>query len=222
MTCSGRYAEAWQFAAFWCASNLLQGLHAGAGPGDAALSDTYTDFISRGVKANVGMVLYNTTQGTSGVVTAVTTHTLTAVGVTWDNADAYRIATLTGEEIATTNHYLDIASGNIHAALGSVGGCDCTLADWATGTEGMLTKINIIETAAFHTCPCMRPLITDDMRRTYLEESNRQLSMIRTGEIELCAGYTGSKYPAFGAIEQAFNVFSAEQIIINREKRNRG
>jgi len=222
MTCAGRYAQAWQFAAFWCASNLLEGTHAGAGPVDAALDDTFANFVNRGVKANEGMVLYNTTQGTNGVVTAVTQTTITATGVTWANADAYRIATLAAEEIATINHYLDITSGNIHAARGAVGACDCTLASWATGDEGLLTKINIIETGAFHTCPCQRPLITDEVRRTYLEWSDNQLSMIRSGKIEVCDGYTGSEYPAFGTIEQGLTVFNKEQIIINREKRRRG
>ena len=220
MTCSGRYAEAWQFAAFWCASNLLQGTHSG-GIGDASLNDPYANFQDRGVQANVGMVLYNTTQSTGGVVTAVTATTITATGVTWDDGDAYRIATLDAEEIATIEHYLNVTSGNIHAALASVGGCDCTLADWATGDNGFLTKINIIETGAFHVCPCVRPLITDEVRQNYLQWSSDQLQRIRSNEIELCAGYTGSQYPAWGAIEQGLTVFNEQQIIINREKRRR-
>ena len=83
-------------------------------------------------------------------------------------------------------------------------------------------KINIIEAGAFHVCPCVRPTITDEVRRTYLEWSDAQLRMIRTQEIELCEGYTGADFPAWGTVEQSLTVFNTERIIINREKRRRG
>ncbi|MBU2685675.1 MAG: hypothetical protein KKF27_20730, partial [Gammaproteobacteria bacterium] len=66
MTCSGRYAEAWQYTAFWCVGSLAIGIHGGAGPADAALSDVLANFPNYGIEAGKGMVLYNTTAGTNG------------------------------------------------------------------------------------------------------------------------------------------------------------
>ncbi|MFA5323888.1 MAG: hypothetical protein WC373_14550, partial [Smithella sp.] len=46
---------------------------------------------------------------------------------------------------------LDIAASDIHAALASVGACDCTLATWATN---YLIKLNVIDAAVIQQCPC--------------------------------------------------------------------
>lgn len=87
MPCSGRYAEAWQYAAFWCEGSIALGAHDGVGPADAALSDAAVQFIQMGARPNVGMILYNLIAGTQGLVTGVTEHTLTATGVTWAAGD---------------------------------------------------------------------------------------------------------------------------------------
>jgi hypothetical protein len=181
MTCSGRYAEAWQYAAFFCVGSLLKGEHGGAGPGDAALSDAGVNFLNAGVKPNVGMVLYNLTAGTDGPVTAATEHTLTATGVTWDPLDVYRIVMITAAQRSTIEHYLDVTAGDIHAARAASGGCDCTLAGWA---HEHLEKLNIIEAGIFHECPCGDPKITDEQRRLYQEFITDQLAQIRDGRIE--------------------------------------
>ena len=41
-----------------------------------------------------------------------------------------------------------------------------------------------------------------------------------TGEIELCAGYTGANYPAFGAAEQSLTEWSTVAIIQNEMLRD--
>ena len=217
MACTGRYAEAWEFAAFWCVGSKVVGVDNGGGAAVAALTDTTANFIEDGIRANVGMVLYNTTTGLSGQVTAVTTSTLTATGVTWTDGDAYRIVPIDGDEISTIEVYLDIAAGDIHAAMYQSGMCDCSLASWATG---LLSKLNIIEAAAFYQCPCAKPNISDEMRGRYLDWCSTQLEAIRTSHLELCAGATGADFPAIGWAEVGWTPFATAQIITNYEDRN--
>lgn len=217
MTCSGAYSSAWAYAAFFCVGSLLKGEHGAAGPGDAALTDAGVNFLNAGVKPNVGMVLYNLTDGTEGPVTAATEHTLTATGVTWDLADVYRIVMITAAQRSTIEHYLDVTAGDIHAARAASGGCDCTLAGWA---HEHLEKLNIIEAGIFHECPCGDPKITDEQRRLYQEFITDQLAQIRDGRIELCEGETGSEYPAVGWAEQTVTEFNQALIIINAGQRN--
>ncbi len=68
-------------------TGLVEGSH-GGGDAAAALSDTSgkVDFT---LTSCVGRLLENTTQDTSGAVTAETATTLTATGVTWDTDDEY-------------------------------------------------------------------------------------------------------------------------------------
>lgn len=213
MACSGRYAEAWQFAAFWCVSGILKGVdNSGLVFPQASLTDTQIDFVRLGVHANVGMVCYNLTRSTSGPVTAVTANTLTVSGVTWGTGDQYRIALLEGTEIATIELYLDIAASDIHAAMAASGACDCTLASWA---EAYLQKLNVIDAAIYHQCPCGKPDVSDEMRRAHLEWMNVQLDNIRTGKVELCTGETGSEFPAIAWAEQSSTEFAAAQIVYN-------
>ena len=89
MPCTDKYAAAWHFASFFCVGSVRTGTDDSGGSANAALSDSTADFDD--IQAGVGMVLYNTTQGTNGPVTARTPTTLTATGVTWDDGDAYRI-----------------------------------------------------------------------------------------------------------------------------------
>ena len=212
MACSGRYSTADSFAAFWCIGNLINGLDDSGGAGNAFLTDSVMDFISSGVKANQGMVLYNTTQATQGPVTAVTNTMLTATGVTWDNGDAYQITMITAAERSTIEHYLNIAASDIHAAMAASGACDCTLASWATG---LLEKLNIIDAAAYYTCSCGAPSMSDERKASLLDWMSQQLLMIRRGEIELCHGATGSDFPAIGWAEQSLTDFATAQIIVN-------
>ena len=216
MACTGRYSEVYQFAGFWCLSSVVTSIDNSGGLANAFLTDTTKDFPNLGIHANVGMVLYNLTDNISGPVTAVTTTTLTATGVTWDNGDSYRIVALDGAEIATVELYLDIAASDMHAALAASGACDCVLADWALG---FLQKLNIIDAAAYYQCPCARPVLSDEMKGRYLDWSSTQLDLIRTGQLELCQGATGSDFPSVGWAEQGLTEFSVAEIIINYAER---
>ena len=216
MACDARYAQSWEFASFFCLSSTLKGVDDGGGAGLAFLTDTTMTFLDLGVQASIGMVLYNLTTGLNGNVTAATDTTITASGVTWSNGDSYRITLLSGLEIATIENYLDIAAGDLHAAMAASDQCACALASWA---DNFLKKLNIIDAASYYVCPCAQPAITDTQRQAWLDWMNTQLVSIRKGEIELCSGETGADYPAFGSIEQGLTEFNEAQIIYNRYAR---
>ena len=216
MACTGRYAEAWQFAAFWCDTQLLIGAHEGAGPADVALQDTTVNFINAGALEGVGQLLYNTTASTSGVITAVTATTLTATGVTWDAADAYRAAFLSASERVQLEHYLNISAGDIYAALGSVNACDCTYSDWGAN---FLAELNIVLARVFYDCPCVTNL-TSEQREMYSTMANNRLEMIRSGEIDVCEGATGSKWPVVDWAEIGSTEFAQADIIAKDFERN--
>jgi hypothetical protein len=216
MTCSGRYSEAWAYAAFWCAGGFAKGTHQGAGPADAALLDVRVNFLNMGVEAGVGMVLYNLTAGTSGPVTAVTDNTVTATGVTWAANAIYRIVAISAAEIATIEMYLDITAADIHAARAATGGCSCTLQSWAMD---FFTKINIIEAGAFHTCSCGAPRISDEAKSNILTWASTQLDAIRNGTIAFCEGDAGKEYPAVGWSEIAHTAWGEIEIMDNYDKR---
>jgi len=212
MTCTTRYAEAWEYGAFFCVGNLLAGVHGGAGPADAALSDADGDFITRGIRPLIGQVLYNLTQATNGLVTAVTDTTITAVGVTWDALDEYRISTMNASELITAEHYLDITAVDITIALQSVAACDC---NWWPNFSGWAKKINIIEAAVLHKCPCASPQIDAAQQQILLQWADDQLERIRMMEFDPCLGHTGKDFPVTGWAEQATTPFAAADIIIN-------
>ena len=207
MPCTGRFSEAWQFAAFWCVGPILTGVDNSGGAANAFLTDTWVDFTEVGAAANQGMYLY----------TAVTATTLTATGVTWNDGDAYRTVFITAAERSAIEHYLNVAASDIHAAMAASGACDCTLASWATA---YLEKLNIIDAASYHTCKCGRPRLSEDERMNLLRWMSDQLMAIRVGEIELCHGHTGSDFPAIGWAEQSLTDFATAQIIVNYERRN--
>lgn len=217
MPCGSRFAEAWQFGTFWCPASLLKGVDDGGGAGVAFLTDPQVNFISFGVQANVGMVLYNLTTGLSGPVTGVTQTTITATGVTWSDGNFYRITTLKGVEIASIEMYLDITAADISAALGAVDACSCTWQSWVTS---WLQKLNVIEAAAFYSCPCGKPNLSDDTRQALLEWATAQLADLRDGKIAVCEGDTGKAYPAIGIAEIGQTLWSDAEIIEHYEQRN--
>jgi hypothetical protein len=221
MACAGRYAAAWEFSAFWCTAGYLHRVDNGGGAGIAFLTDTQTDFLAAGVQAGVGMVLYNLTDLSSGPVTAVDENHITATlvggsGNHWHNGDEYRIVTITAQEIAVIEHYLDIAASDIHAALAAAGACDCATASWA---DEYLKKLNIIDAAAYYRCPCGQPQLSDEMRTAYLEWMSEQLRLLRTGEQDICDGATGAMYPSSAWAEHSFTDMNAAKIIVNRMRR---
>lgn len=218
--CGGSYAYAWEFASFWCVGSLLKRSDNSGANNKAYLSDSLTDFIAAGVET--GMVLYNLTDGSLGDVTVVGQHTLTATltGGTdndWDSGDVYRIVLIDAHTIATIAQVLEIAASDIHAVLGAVGACSCTWASWASK---FLKKLNIIEAAAFYSCPCAKPSMTEEMRQNLLGWGERQLELLRTGKLEVCAGSTGADFPALDWAEQSVTDFAAAQIIDNAEDRS--
>lgn len=219
MTCNSRWAEAWEYQAFWCKSSLLMGAHDGANNA-GSLHDTIGQFITSGVRAMYGMVLYNLTDGSSGPVTAADEESLTAnlTGGTdndWDTGDEYRIVPISAREIAQINHALNTVAPDVTLIVSSRGQCDCLT---ASALE-LLKKFNIIEAASFHNCSCSGPSSTPEERQQWRDWMTAQLGMIARGEIDLCGG-TGSLAPAFGVIQQAPNDFAAANIIYNRRRRN--
>jgi hypothetical protein len=213
MPCTGRFAEAWQYAAYACVGKLLTGVDNGVGVGVAYLTDSYVDFVANGFFPNEGMPLYNTTLGTSGAITSVTHHTLTATGVLWTTGQAYRAIALSAQERGVIEHYLNLGAGNISAALGAAGACSCTFSVWGAN---FLADLNILIAMAFYNCPCGSPQLTVEEKRMYIEQINRMLDQIRTGQIDVCNGATGSDYPAWGIIQSNWTDFSAVQLVINQ------
>lgn len=216
MTCLSRYAEAWQFGTFWCPASTAKGLDNGGGIGVAALTDTQANFLNQGIKANEGMILYNLTTGLSGPVTAVTATTITATGVLWTNGQSYRITALSGLEISSIEMYLEMTAADLNAAIAATASCSCT---WQSWVDGWLDKLNIIEAAAFYSCPCGRPNLSDEQRQNLLLWATDQMKLLRDGEIALCTGDTGKTYPAVGWAEINYDNFSAAQIIENADDR---
>ena len=222
MACLDLYGTADGFAAMFCVGDILAGADNSGANNNAFLTDSQMDFVRNGVKANIGMILYNLTDGSSGPVTAVAEHTLTATlaGGTendWDNGDRYQIVLIDASQRATIEMYLGIVASDINAARAASGGCDCTLASWAAV---YLAKLAYIEAAVMHNCPCGRANLSDEMKRAYLEWVTAQLALIRQGQIELCEGSTGSEFPAVGYAELGLTEFSTERIIINATARS--
>lgn len=217
MACTGRWAEAYDFVSFWCIGSVITGVDDGVGAGRATLADLTVDFINAGVVAGIGQLLYNTTTGAWGRITGVTMHTVTATlagatVTTWANGDTYRLVLASLAELQSAQTYLDLVAGDINIAMQSAGACDCSL---SAASLQWLKKINVIEAASFYTCPCGKPTITDDMKQAYLNWATDQLTALREGKIELCAGYTGADFPAYGVAQQGWTEFNDARIIAN-------
>lgn len=212
MACTGRYAQAWEFAVFNCPSTILKGEDRSGGGPNASLSDSQASFVTGGIRANVGMVLYNLTTGLNGVVTAVTATTLTATGVTWTDGDLYRIAALSGIEIASIESMLDIAATDIHNALAAANACSCTFASWA---DAYLAKLNIIDAQIFYNCTCGNNRLAEDEKARLQTWITTELNEIANGNRELCSGETGALFPSLDWAEQSGTAFAAAEIIYN-------
>lgn len=121
------------------------------------------------------------------------------------------------EEESMVNEFLHKAAADVHAAVAAANACNCTLAGWA---ETYLKKLNILDAAVLQGCPCSNPYDAAQ-KRLIADELRRNFDMIMTGDIELCDGYTGANYPAFGAAEQGLTEWSTAAIIQNEMLRNR-
>ena len=215
MTCLPIYAQPWVFSLFFCPAGTLKGLDNGGGIGVANLTDTQVNFLNTGIEANKGMILYNLTTGLSGPVTAVTATTVTATGVLWTNGQAYRITALTAAEISSIEMYLEVTAADINAALAATGACACT---WDSWVLGWLAKLNIIEAAAFYSCPCGNTRLTDDQKANLLTWATAQLEELRNGNIAVCSGDTGKTYPAIAIAQINHTAWSELEIIENYAK----
>jgi len=213
MACSGRYAEALDFASMFCVERLIAGVDAGVGAGHATITDMAGNFIQQ--KVQVGSPVLNVTTGVYGVVTVLASTQLQVTGVTFSNGDSYLVMPISANERATIEHFLNISAGNIHMALRAANACSCTIDDAGLA---YLRDLNVMIAAARHNCSCGSPGLDDNMRQAYLRHVNEQLGLIRTGDIELCAGYAGANYPAFGVVERGWTPYTEAGIIINREQ----
>lgn len=216
MPCQARYADAYQYAADMCVESYYSGIDNSGGAGNVALTDTLSADFARilGMRANVGILLFNLIQNTNGPVTAVTTHTITATGVVWDDGDEYAFATITAQQAAHINRILVRSAGMINLALQSASACDCT---FSAEAEAALQHLNIVIAAAFYACNCGKSaVIVGDVRRDYQRWAQEMLTELRDGRLEVCEGETGSDYPVLGWAERALTPHNVADIIRNR------
>ena len=141
---------------------------------------------------------------TERYATAEEYNDLTCAGIDLTDAD----------QVAQVEAYLDLAASDIHMHLSAVGACDCDIS-----AHGLvyLKKLNILDAAVIQQCPC--GAIDKDQKAMWLEWLDTQFTLIRSGEIELCDGHTGSEYPAFGAAERGLTPWSDAEIILHRVQR---
>ena len=78
-----------------------------------------------------------------------------------------------------------------------------------------LKKLNIIEAGVMYNSRCGRPALTDEGKRMFLEWMDRQLELVRTSKIEVCAGKTGADWPSIGWASQALTERQTAEIIAN-------
>lgn len=134
-----------------------------------------------------------------------------------DFADFWCLEAPCDEEKLMIERFLDLAAADIHAALAASGACDCSLASWALE---YLKKLNIIEAAIIHNCPCKSANLSAEMKATWLEWINGQFEGIRKQVIELCDGETGADFPVVGWAQQGWNEFARTRIVLNDMLRN--
>jgi len=116
------------------------------------------------------------------------------------------------DEADQVENYLRRAASSINMARQAQGACDCTL---TTASQQYLRDLSIVLAVIYHKCPCARPSLSAEDQRMYMDQVSLELSMIRRGEIELCAGETGIDFPAIGWAEQSLTDFNAANIIVN-------
>ena len=139
-----------------------------------------------------------------------------AFGTPAQFATLFACGELTEGEAEQWQAALDLTAGNIHAVLAQNGGCDCTLASWATN---YLAKLNVIEAVLLKQCGCGGQPLTDDEKKSLFEMLQAEYDRIIKGEIDVCQNATGVNYPAVDIIQQALTPWSAGQIVINRLRR---
>ena len=204
-----RYAEAMDYGLIFSCEKLIAGVDtAGAG---TTLTDAAASFLST-ERLTAGMPVYNITAHLYGKIVTVADTTLVTT-INWTLGDSYQIAKMDIDTVALVESYLRIAAGDINAARYSAGAGDCTVSD---DMDMFLRKLNVIDAAIWHNCPCARPNLSDGTRQGFLLWITDTLNQIRTGEIELCQGYTGSSFPAISYAQVAWTPWRAAEIVIDR------
>lgn len=117
------------------------------------------------------------------------------------------------------NRNLELAASNINVAILAQGACDCTFSSYV---RQYLIDLNCIIALVSYNCQCttIRALSAED-RAVWAEWANSQLEQIRTGQLELCDGETGSEFPYTSWAEQGVTEFARTRIIVSDVLRNR-
>jgi hypothetical protein len=217
-----RYAEAWEWAQFFCAASVLTGKHAG-GDGDTSLLDDGAQFQKAGFVPNVGQVVYNLTDNSQGTITAVTYNTLTAPLIggaenMWDTGDDYRAVALTTQQRSTIEGYLNFTSTKVTSALATSNQLSCPKSDDA---QAFLGQIAVFLAGAFYNCTCIGVDLSDEVRASYNEFASGELEKLRKLELTVCQGATGRDYPVLDIAEVNYNEFSEWNIRFNAWRRSR-
>lgn len=141
-------------------------------------------------------------------------------------ADSYAVANdfaafwcieIAASEEAHINRMLQLSATPIHAARAATGGCDCTLSDWATD---YLMTLNCILAATTYNCKCTNLRLTVEEKRLCMESTTADLTLIREGKIELCAGETAADFAYTGWADQGTTEFARTRIVVNDILRN--
>lgn len=119
---------------------------------------------------------------------------------------------LSVDEEDTINRHLTMAASVIDSARHSVDGLSCTLASWATE---YLKWLNCMTAVVMYNCSCGNAELTDEQRAIYMRWVTSELSEIRTGRKELCAGETGTSFPVVDWAELTVTEFNAIRILSN-------
>ncbi len=121
------------------------------------------------------------------------------------------------DEESQVKNYLRRASSTINMMIQAQGACSC---DFPSTSLDYLRDLSIVLAVVYHKCPCARPKLNQEELQMYLTQASEELRMIRTGEIELCNGETGTDFPALGWAEQTLTDFSTASIWVNNALRN--
>lgn len=112
---------------------------------------------------------------------------------------------------------LRLSATNIKAALAAQNACDCAKDAWATD---YLIELNCIIALVHFWCPCSwtRQAAREDpaLRAGWQEWADEQLKLIRSGEIDLCSGESGTLFPYVSWAQYGFTERNQAQIIANR------
>lgn len=115
------------------------------------------------------------------------------------------------------NRYIKKGAARINVALNATAQCDCTHDTYALE---FLQELNLIAAALLIQCPDCSRRFTQEQREFYYTWLNDQLELIRTGQIDVCAGETTEAFPYMMWAEQSLTAFNAARIVAGDILRN--